>query len=144
MSNGVVVTTPQRNLGRSILALLAGILVAVVLSLVTDLVLHQIGFYPPLGEPSTSSQLAVATLYRAVYGILSSWVTARLAPYNPLGHALVGGAIGTMAALAGAIGTWNQNLGPHWYPIALVVLALPEAWIGGELRVLQLRRNRSA
>ncbi len=140
MPNGIVETTARpRNLGRSVLALLAGFLVAVVLSLVTDLLLHQFGFYPALGQPATSSQLAAAVAYRGVYGILSSWVTARLAPYNPLGHALVSGAIGTAIALVGVITTWNLNLGPHWYPIALVVLALPEAWIGGKLRLLQLR-----
>ncbi|UWZ86429.1 hypothetical protein [Occallatibacter riparius] len=133
------VPAPARNLGRSILALLAGFLVAIVLSLVTDLLLHQFGFYSSIGQPTTSSQLAVATLYRSFYGILSAWVTARLAPYNPMGHALVGGAIGTLIALAGAIGTWNLNLGPHWYPIALVVLALPTAWIGGKIRLLQLQ-----
>jgi hypothetical protein len=140
MSNGVVQTSaPARRIGRSILALLAGFLVAVVLSLVTDLLLHQFGFYPSLGQPTDSSQLAVATLYRSLYGILSAWVTARLAPYGPMGHALVGGAIGTVAALVGAISTWNLNLGPHWYSIALVVLALPTAWIGGKLRLMQIR-----
>jgi hypothetical protein len=139
MPNGVVETAPRpRNIGRSVLALLAGFLVAVVLSLVTDLLLHQFGFYPPLGEASTSSQMVVATLYRAIFGILSAWVTARLAPYNPLGHALIGGAIGTVIALVGAIGTWDLNLGPHWYSIALVVLSLPESWIGGKIRVMQL------
>jgi hypothetical protein len=53
-------------------------------------------------------------------------------------HALIGGAIGTVLALAGAIATWNMPLGPHWYPIALVVLALPTAWVGGKLRLMQL------
>jgi hypothetical protein len=140
MSNGVVQSSaPPRQLGRSILALLAGFAVAVVLSLVTDIVLHKTGFYPPLGQPNSSSQLVVSTIYRTLFGILSAWVTARLAPYKPLGHALLGGAIGTILALGGAIGTWHMNLGPHWYPIALVVLALPTAWIGGKLRVMQLR-----
>jgi hypothetical protein len=138
MSNGVAAYVQPRQLGRSILALLAGFLVAVVLSLVTDLLLHQFGFYPSLGQPTSSSQLAAALGYRTLYGILSAWVTARLAPYNPLGHALVGGAIGMLIALVGAIGTWNLNLGPRWYPVALVVLALPTAWIGGKLRVMQL------
>ena len=36
-------------------------------------------------------------------------------------------------ALVGAVATWNAGLGPHWYPIALVVLALPQAWLGGKL-----------
>jgi hypothetical protein len=29
--------------------------------------------------------------------------------------------------------TWNKNLGPHWYPIALVILAIPQCWLGGKL-----------
>jgi hypothetical protein len=140
MTNGVFQTTaPSRRLGQSILALLAGFGVAVVLSIVTDILLHKVGFYPPLGQPSSSSVLAVATLYRTVYGILSAWVTARLAPYRPLAHAMIGGAIGMSLALAGAIATWNMNLGPHWYSLALVVLALPTAWVGGKLREMQMR-----
>jgi hypothetical protein len=140
MTNGVVQSAaPQRQLGRSVLALLAGFAVAVVLSLVTDLILHQVGFYPPLGQPPTSPELVVATIYRSIFGILSAWVTARLAPYRPLAHAMIGAAIGMVIALAGAVATWNKNLGPHWYPIALVVLALPTAWIGGKLRLMQLR-----
>jgi len=31
--------------------------------------------------------------------------------------------------------TWNAGpqYGPHWYPVSLIVLALPAAWIGGRL-----------
>ena len=45
-------------------------------------------------------------------------------------HALVLGALGGTVALIGVIATWNKNLGPHWYPIMLVVLALPQSWLG--------------
>jgi hypothetical protein len=35
--------------------------------------------------------------------------------------------------------------GPHWYPLALVALAMPQSWLGGKLRVMQLGgRNRVA
>lgn len=135
----VQTSAPARNIARSILALFAGFVVAVVLSIVTDVILHKTGFYPPLGQPNTSSQLLVATIYRTLFGIVSAWVTARLAPYRPLAHALVGGAIGMVIALMGAIATWNMPLGPHWYSLALVVLAMPTAWVGGQLRVMQLR-----
>jgi hypothetical protein len=55
-------------------------------------------------------------------------------------HALVAGAIGTIVSLAGAVATWNGGPAyePHWYPIALVVLALPCAWIGAKLCEKQL------
>jgi hypothetical protein len=48
-------------------------------------------------------------------------------------HALVLGTVGTLLALAGAIATIPRNLGPAWYPIALVVTALPCSWLGGIL-----------
>jgi len=84
--------------------------------------------------------LLLATIYRTVYGVLGSYITAWLAPSRPMGHALVGGAIGLAVSILGAAVTWNKGptFGPHWYPLALVVLALPTAWVGGKLRVKQL------
>ena len=32
--------------------------------------------------------------------------------------------------------------GPHWYPVALIVTAIPCAWLGGKLRVMQLHTRR--
>jgi hypothetical protein len=143
MSSGLVGSPARRRrVGRSVLALLAGIAVGIVLSVATDFVLHKTGFYPPLGHPTPSPQLAVATAYRAIYGILSAYIIAWLAPYQPMGHALLAGALGTMVSLGGAISMWNMNLGAHWYPLALVVIALPTAWIGGRLRLMQLRNDR--
>ena len=45
------------------------------------------------------------------------------------------------ASTAGAVVTWNKGpvFGPHWYPVALVVLAIPTAWAGGKIRLAQLR-----
>jgi hypothetical protein len=56
-------------------------------------------------------------------------------------HALIGGAIGLVVSAIGAIVTWNRGpaFGPHWYPVALVVIAMPCAWLGGKLRLMQLR-----
>ena len=73
-------------------------------------------------------------------GSATGYLTGFFAPYRPLFHAMVGGALGFVASLAGTIATWNG--GPayqaHWYPIALVILAFPQAWAGGWLRVRQL------
>jgi hypothetical protein len=123
------------NLVRSILAVIAGALVGILLSVGTDLVLQKVGFLPPLGTPASSPALAVATLYRTLYGILGAYLTARLAPTRPMLHVTILGSLGLIASLAGAISTWNKVsiYGPHWYPVALVVLALPTAWLGGRL-----------
>ena len=124
---------------RSIGAVLVGILVSVALSLVTDLFLHRVGFFPPLGQPAGSEPLLAATAYRTVYGIIGSYITARLAPARPMLHALVLGVLGFVVSIIGAVATWNRTaeFGPHWYPVALVVLALPTAWVGGKVRELQ-------
>jgi len=44
-------------------------------------------------------------------------------------------------SIAGTVATWNKGpaFGPHWYPVALIVLAMPTAWLGGKLYVMQLR-----
>ena len=84
--------------------------------------------------------LLLATIYRTIYGVLSTYITARLAPSRPMQHALAGGLIGLVVSMVGAAVTWNGGpaFGPHWYPLALVVLAIPTAWAGGKLRVAQL------
>ena len=35
--------------------------------------------------------------------------------------------------MVGLVATWNAGLGPRWYPIALVVLAIPQCWAGGKI-----------
>jgi hypothetical protein len=129
-----------RSVGRSIWAIVAGFLVCVVLTLATDLVFHAMRVFPPLGQPVSDGPLALATLYRVVFAILGTYVTARLAPHAPMRHALIGGVIGLVLSIAGAVVTWNKGAayGPHWYPVALIVTALPCAWVGGRLREMQL------
>jgi len=128
-----------RQLGRSVIALLVGFVVGVVLSLGTDFVLHLVGVFPALGDPVGSKPLLLATIYRTIYSVLACYVTARLAPDRPMGHALAAGAIGFAISTLGAVVTWNKGpaFGPHWYPVVLIVLAMPSAWLGGKLRRTQ-------
>ncbi len=130
----------QRQLGRSILAVLAGMVFGIVITLLTDILLRKVGMLPPLGVRVPDRVLAVVTAYRVVYGVAASYLTAYLAPYRPIAHAMIGGAFGFLASLAGAIATWNGGPAyePHWYPVALVVLALPQSWFGGWLRSRQV------
>jgi hypothetical protein len=140
MSNGVASqTVPIRNIGKSVAALAVGFVANLALSLATDIGLHVMGIMPALDQPWSNAQLLSATTYRALYGVFSSYLVARLAPRRPLEHALIGGAIGMVLGTAGAAATWTRGLGPHWYPVALVVLALPTAWVGGKVRTAQMR-----
>ncbi len=123
-----------RNLWRSAGAILLGFLVVVVLSLGTDQVFHVLDVYPPWNQPMFDPLLNLLALsYRCVYTVLGCYVAARFAPRNPMRHAIVLGIIGTVLATIGAIGSIRMNVGPAWYPISLVVTALPLAWVGGAL-----------
>ncbi len=125
---------PRRR-GRSAWAILAGFLCVVILSLVTDEILHFLKVYPPWEQVMSDRLFGLATAYRAVYNVIGCYLTARLAPSRPMRHALLLGWVGLIVALLGAAATWNHQpaLGPHWYSVALVVLALPCAWVGGKL-----------
>lgn len=135
-------STPPRRLLRSTGAVLLGFVAVVVLSLGTDQMLHVLEVYPPWGQPMYDPGLNLLALaYRSVYGVAGSYVAARVAPHAPMRHALALGVIGVALSLAGAIATIQIDLGPAWYPIALVLTALPCAWLGGVLhRIWHARR----
>jgi hypothetical protein len=132
---------PTRRIGRSIGAVLAGMLAGILVITGTDIVLHAIGVFAPWGQPNSNGPLLLATAYRIFYGVASSYMIARLAPDRPMTHALVGGVVGFALSIVGAVVTWNKGpaFGPHWYPLSLIATALPCAWAGGKLRLMQLR-----
>jgi hypothetical protein len=136
-------TNPPRRVLRSIGAVLAGFFATAILSIATDLVLHAAGIFPPWGQPMSDALFVLATAYRIVFTIAGGYIAARLAPDRPMAHVLVLGIVGLMAAVAGTLATWNKGpeFGPKWYPLALVVTALPCVWTGGKLAQ---RGNRSS
>jgi surface polysaccharide O-acyltransferase-like enzyme len=113
-------------------------LTVVVLSIGTDVVLHALGIFPSLGQKMADRLFVWATIYRTIYGIIGSYITARLAPSRPMWHAMLGAGIGMILGTVGAVVTWNKDLGPHWYPLALIVTGIPCAWIGAKIREMQL------
>jgi hypothetical protein len=128
-------TKPQRRILRSVGAVVAGLLFVIIITTATDAVLHATGIFPPWGQPMSDSLFILAFAYRIVCGIAGGYITARLALYQPVKHAIVLGAIGFVLSLAGAAATWNRGpeFGPKWYPLALIVIAIPTAWLGGKL-----------
>ena len=119
---------------RSILAVIAGLIVVVGLALVGDVISQKTGLYPMDGSVATTGAFAIFLAYRLVFTVLGGYVTARLAPQNPVKHAVILGAIGTLGALAGVIAMTVKNMpGPAWYPWALVITAIPATWLGAKL-----------
>ncbi len=123
------------NTLKSIWAVFAGFLTVVLLSVGTDYGLETLGLFPPQSEPAayTAGMLMVALIYRCVYTVAGGYVTAKLAPNQPMRHAIILGIVGIVAGTIGAVMSWG--LTPHhWYPIALVVTALPCTWLGGKMK----------
>lgn len=120
---------------RSVWAVVAGILTVVAMSTGMDAMMHGTGVFSPPGTPMSAGLWLLATAYRTAFTVLGGWVTARLAPGNPMKLAVALGWIGTVLATAGVVATWNMGpeFGPKWYPISLVVTALPACWAGGKL-----------
>ena len=120
-------------MGKSVWSVVAGFLTVVILSTLTDFVLESLKIFTPIGQGVMATwMLVVAFIYRSIYTILGGYITARLAPNRPMRHAIILGIVGIAAGLVGVVVGWN--LSEHWYPIALVVFALPCTWLGGKLK----------
>jgi hypothetical protein len=134
--------THARGTLRSTAAVLAGFFSVVVLSLVTDQVLHMLEIYPPWGEPMWDAGLNLLALsYRILYSIAGGYIAAALSPHSPMRHVAVVGIIGTIAGTAGAIAAISMaDVGPAWYPIALALTAYPSVWLGGVLHRRRVAR----
>jgi hypothetical protein len=126
---------------KSFWAVAAGVLFVFAVTTLADVALHLAGVFPPVGQPLDDNLALLATSYRIVIGIAGAWLTARLAPSDPMKHAMILGAAGVVLASIGAAATWDLGLSPRWYPILLIVLSIPQCWAGGKLYALTARRG---
>ena len=136
-------TPAPRRILRSIGAVFAGLLIIFVLSLATDAVLHATGVFPPWFHPMADPLWVLALAYRCVYAVLGCYVAARLAPNQPLKHALLLGVIGVFLSTAGVAANWNAGpeYGPKWFSVLLILSSLPCAWLGGKMRGMKGKRE---
>jgi len=134
LSDSLMNTTTKQ----SIWALIAGILFVIVVTTLVDILLHAAGVFPPLGNPIDDWQSLIAVSYRFVIGSAAGYLTAKLAPANPMKHAMILGIIGTVLGTLGVVASWGSKLGPAWYPIAVAALAIPQSWIGAT--IYQMRK----
>src|SRR4029079_2573049 len=118
-----VTTAPRRTL-RRIGAVLAGLLATFAVTTATDVVMHLSGVFPPMDAAPMSGALFLLALgYRLVLSVGGCYLTARLAPFRPMWHALALGTVGVVLSIAGLV--VMRGRGPAWYPLALAASALP-------------------
>src|SRR5262249_23244180 len=117
--------------------------VNILLSVATDRLIYALGLAAN-GQRMPDWMLAIAAGYRIVFSIISSYLIAALAGRRPMLHAMVAGVLGFIVSIVGAGTGWNQveTYGPHWYPIVLVIAAIPTAWLGATLYMA--RKPKSA
>jgi len=125
---------PPRRLGRSAVAVLAGLAANVVLAMFADQLMYALGLFPrPPAVSHATGPYILATAYRAGFGVAGSWLAARLAPSHPMRHALILGGIGLVLCTAGLVAALSMDLGPVWYPLALLIVTPASTWLGGIL-----------
>ena len=124
-------TSRRRRTLRSVGAVLAGLVATIVVTTAVDQVFHSTGVFPPWGESMADSLFVLALAYRIPLNAGGCAIAARLAPANPMRHALVLGAVGVVLATIGAVAM--GDLGPAWYSLANIAIALPCAWLGGRV-----------
>lgn len=133
----------NKNILKSIGAVLAGFVFIGITHTGTDAILESVGILPK-GNLYVGTWLILTVIgYRAFFSLIGCYLAARLAPINPMRHALSLGAGGVLLSTAGAVVMANMNLGPAWYAWSLVAITLPIAWLGGKLREVQIKRSNS-
>lgn len=119
---------------KSIGAVAAGFATLVILSMITDIVLEKTGIMKT--QPFVENPvwlIVVIILYRTVFNTFGCYLTARIAPNKPMKHAIILGTIGVVLTTVGLIVMWDTP--PRWYPVSLIVLTLPAAWLGGKMTI---------
>ncbi|TGL86867.1 hypothetical protein EHQ68_16410 [Leptospira congkakensis] len=120
---------------KSSIAVIVGLLSNVILSILVDTILKVSGVLP-YDNLFVSTPIVLFVLgYRIVFSILGCYLTARLAPKNPMLHSYILGGIGLVLGIAGVI--FAGHLGPWWYAWSLVVLTPPIAYLGGKIYLWQ-------
>ena len=126
----------NKNIFKSIGAILAGAAVGAFLSVATDFLLEKTGIFPQIGKaPLIWWMLLLALFYRGIYTVLSGYVASSLAPNQPMRHAVILGTTGVIVTILGSIANWDKSIGAEWYPIALILITLPCTWLGGKLKI---------
>lgn len=127
----------NKNILKSIGAILAGFFLVVAISILTDLTLVKTGLMKQPFDLNSSWFIIIVIFYRSLYGTIGSYFTARLAPNRPMRHSMIGGLIGFVISIIGAIAMWSTP--PHWYPVSLIITTVPCAWLGGQIFLSKIK-----
>ena len=115
---------------RLIISVIAGIMLAMILSFLTHELLFLIGIFPQIGKPMFDNQLVIIELvYHSLYAVAGGYLTAKIAEKKARRAVFI---LGTKEAIMWLLGTlllWNHS--PAWYNLTKALLGVPLAMLGG-------------
>ena len=115
-----------------------------------DVLLESVGVFPSVEYQQENGfdvvwMNLVALGYRVAFGVLAAFVTAVLAPTDPARHVHVLAVMTTVFAVVSNIVVSmipaTAGVLPIWFSVALVLIAYPSAWLGGQLHQMKVARR---
>lgn len=127
---------------KSIGAIVAGFALGAILSIGMDFLFDKLGIMSMENFKQTSSSIICTVItYRFAFNVVGCYLAAKLAPYKPMKHVIIIGISGTVLSLLGAFTMWDKAI--PFYNIAIILIALPSAWIGGKLFLKNQQNGRT-
>jgi len=125
---------------KSIGAILAGFALGAILSVATDFLMDKLGFMSMENFKQTPmSIIFIVIVYRFIFNVTGCYLTAKLAPNKPMKHVMIIGIIGMVLGIVGSVSMWDKAL--PIYNIAIILISLPSAWLGGKLYLTNHKQN---
>ena len=123
----------NKNIFKSIGAVVAGLVVIIALSAGADYLLATLGIFPYVTdhEAFAAWMLVIAVIYRSIFTVIGGYITAKLALQDPIRHVYILMATVLILTIFGAIAGWG--LGNEWYPILLAITGPLFVLLGGKL-----------
>lgn len=129
----------NKKILRSIGAISAGFISGAILSIGTDFILDNLGVMSMENFKQTSLIVVfIVIIYRFVFNMIGSYLTAGLAPGNPMKHVIIIGVIGTIFGISGSIAMWDNAI--PLYNIAIILISFPSAWLGGQIFIKKTKK----
>ena len=122
----------NKQIIKSIGAIIAGFALGAALSIGADFLMEKLGIMSMENFKDTSLGIVILVIaYRFIFNVSGCFLTAKLAPKNPMKHVIIIGIIGTILSILGTIAMWDKAI--PFYNIAIILISFPSAWLGGEL-----------
>lgn len=115
------------------LAVIAGLITVIVLSTLTDMILHSTGVFPAMGQPMSAALWLLAIAYRFAFTFAGGWLSAKLDPERGMKAVWILSGIGFLLGLVGvAIAMGKPEMGPAWYAWGVALTGPFASWFGGK------------